>query len=113
MFNSENLISSITHEEISGEYEKLKEFYRTILESFALKGLPFVSKFLHLLTKGSKSVQIRKAVLRQTAAFAISDIEKECPWISRDLIRLVLRELKSKKVIKLQGKGRGAKWLLK
>ena len=30
MFNSENLISSITHEEISGEYEKLKEFYREV-----------------------------------------------------------------------------------
>jgi Fic family protein len=62
--------------------------------------------------KGSKSDQVRKAVLRQTAPFAISDIEKECPWISRDMIRLVLRELKADGVIKPQGKGRGAKWIL-
>lgn len=62
--------------------------------------------------KGSKSDQVRKAVLRQTAAFAISDIEKECPWISRDMIRLVLRKMKAEDVIKPQGKGRGAKWKL-
>ncbi len=60
--------------------------------------------------KGSKSDQVRKAVLRQTVAFAISDIEKECPWISRDMIRLVLRKMKSEGMIKLQGKGRGANW---
>jgi Fic family protein len=61
--------------------------------------------------KGSKSDQIRKAVLRQTVPFAISDIEKECPWIGRDMIRLVLRELKVEGVITLRGKGRGAKWV--
>lgn len=62
--------------------------------------------------KGSKSEQVRKAVLRQAGPFAISDIEKECPWISRDLIRLVLREMKSEGSIKPQGKGRGARWKL-
>ncbi len=62
--------------------------------------------------KGSKSDQVRQAVLRQTGTFAISDIEKECPWITRDWIRLVLREMKSEKIIKLEGKGRGAKWRL-
>lgn len=62
--------------------------------------------------KGSKSDQIRKTVLRQVSAFAISDIEKECPWISRDMIRLVLRELKVEGAIRPQGKGRGAKWIV-
>jgi Fic family protein len=62
--------------------------------------------------KGSKSDQVRKAVLRQTGIFSISDIEKECPWITRDWIRLVLREMKVEKLIVLQGKGRGAKWRL-
>jgi Fic family protein len=63
--------------------------------------------------KGSKSDQVRKAVLRQPRPFAISDIEKECPWITRDWIRLVLREMKEEKLIQLQGKGRGAKWIVK
>ena len=62
--------------------------------------------------KGSKSDQVRKAVLRQTAPFAISDIEKDCPWITRDWIRIVLRKMKAEGIIKAQGKGRGAKWLI-
>ena len=61
--------------------------------------------------KGSKSNQVRQAVLRQTVSFSISEIEKECPWISRDMIRLVLREMKAEGSIKPVGKGRGAKWL--
>jgi hypothetical protein len=43
--------------------------------------------------------------------FAISDIEKECPHISRDMIKLVLRDLRDTGVIEVQGKGRGAKWI--
>ncbi|MDZ4676372.1 MAG: Fic family protein [Oligoflexia bacterium] len=62
--------------------------------------------------KGSKSDQVRQAVLRQKGSFAISEIENECPWITRDWIRLVLREMKAEKLIQLQGKGRGAKWRL-
>jgi Fic family protein len=60
--------------------------------------------------RGSKTDQVRKAVARQIVPFAISDIEKECPWISRDMIRLVLREMKAEGLIKSTGKGRSAKW---
>jgi Fic family protein len=60
--------------------------------------------------RGSKTDQVRKAVERQIVPFAISDIEKECPWISRDMIRLVLREMKAEGLIKSTGKGRSAKW---
>jgi hypothetical protein len=42
--------------------------------------------------------------------FAISDIESECPGISRDMIRVVLRKLRDEGVLELQGHGRGAKW---
>ena len=62
-------------------------------------------------TKISKTEQIRMAVERRVAPFAISDIEKECPHISRDMIKLVLRDLRDEDVIVVQGKGRGAKWL--
>ncbi len=61
--------------------------------------------------RGSKTDHVRQAVGRQIGTFAISDIEKECPWISRDMIRLVLRELRDEKVIRGIGKGRGAKWI--
>jgi Fic family protein len=63
--------------------------------------------------KGSKTEQIRMAVNRRIGPFAISDIESDCPGISRDMIRLVLRQLRDEKAIFLQGKGRGAKWIRK
>ncbi len=63
--------------------------------------------------KGSKTNQIRDAVNRRFGPFAISDIEMDCPNISRDMIRLVLRKLKEEGLIQLKGKGRGAKWLRK
>ena len=61
--------------------------------------------------RGSKTEQIRMAVNRKIGLFAISDIEADCPGISRDMIRLVLRQLRDEKAIVLQGKGRGAKWI--
>lgn len=61
--------------------------------------------------KVSKTEQIRLAVERKVGPFAISDIEKECPHISRDMIRNVLRELRDEGAIAVQGKGRGARWI--
>lgn len=62
-------------------------------------------------TKVSKTEQIRMAVERQAGPFAISNIEHECPHISRDMIKLVLRDLRDEGLIVVQGKGRGAKWV--
>ena len=63
--------------------------------------------------RGTKTEQIKQAVSRRTAPFAISDIEADCPGISREMVRKVLRELRDNGVIELQGKGRGARWLRK
>ncbi|MFZ2961294.1 MAG: Fic family protein [Candidatus Ozemobacteraceae bacterium] len=62
--------------------------------------------------RGSKTDQIRQAVNRRMGLFAISDIEGDCPGISRDMIRNVLRQLRDEKFILRQGSGRGAKWLV-
>jgi len=64
-------------------------------------------------SKVSKTEQIRMAVERQVGPFAISNIERECPHISRDMIKLVLRDLRDEGLIAVQGKGRGAKWIRK
>jgi Fic family protein len=61
--------------------------------------------------KLSKTEQIRMAVERKVGPFAISEIEEECPHISRDMIKLVLRDLRDAGVIAIKGKGRGAKWV--
>jgi len=63
--------------------------------------------------KGSKTDQIIASVQRKIGPFAISDIKAECPLISRDMIRIVLRKLRDDGVIVVKGKGRGAKWIKK
>ncbi|NLD27602.1 MAG: Fic family protein [Myxococcales bacterium] len=63
--------------------------------------------------KGSKTDQIRQTVGRKIGPFSISDIERECFNTSRDMVRNVLRQLKSEGKIVLQGKGRNAKWINK
>jgi len=61
--------------------------------------------------RGSKTDQIRQAVTRRMGPFAISDIEADCPGISRDMVRVVLRQLKDEGAISPDGRGRGAKWI--
>lgn len=60
--------------------------------------------------KGKKTEQIIQAVNRRIRPFSISEIENDCPGISRDWIRLVLRKLGREGKIEVRGKGRGAKW---
>jgi Fic family protein len=60
--------------------------------------------------RGSKSEQVRAAVERRIASFSISDLERECPGVSRDTIRLVLRQMREGGSVHLEGHGRGARW---
>ena len=60
--------------------------------------------------KGSKTAQIKATIRNKIGPFLISDIEKDCPHISRDMIRNVLRQLRDEGRIKSTGIGRGAKW---
>jgi len=60
--------------------------------------------------RGAKTNQVREAVLSRRELFSISDIETLCAGVSRDTVRLVLRRLKSERMISPTGKGRSAKW---
>ena len=59
---------------------------------------------------GSKTDMIRNAVDGFIADFSITEVEKACPKVSRDMIRHVLGQLREAGVIIPVGKGRGAKW---
>ena len=61
--------------------------------------------------RGAKTEQIKLAVQRKVGPFAISDIENECPGITRDMIRHVLHQLRDEGLIHSTGVGRGAKWV--
>ena len=60
---------------------------------------------------GSKTEQIKLAIDRRTGPFAISDIERECPGISRDMVRHVLRQMRDEGALRSTGVGRNAKWI--
>lgn len=62
--------------------------------------------------RGGKQAHIREYVLAQVAPFSISDVERARPGVSRDTIRLVLRDMKAEGLIAPIGKGRGAKWVV-
>jgi len=62
--------------------------------------------------RGAKSDRVRAAVLSRSMPFSISDIEGQCPGVSRDTVRLVLRAMKAEGLIAPKGKGRGAMWSL-
>lgn len=61
--------------------------------------------------RGAKTEMVEAAIARRIGQFAISDIEADCPGVTRDWIRMVLRRLKKSGEIELIGRGRGAKWI--
>lgn len=60
--------------------------------------------------RGAKTEVVIQAVNSQIGDFSISDIERLCPGISRDMIRLVFRQLQKDKKITCLGKGQSARW---
>jgi len=61
--------------------------------------------------RGAKTEQIRAAVTRRLGPFSITDIEADCPGVSRDMVRHILRQMRTAGLIRVQGSGRGAKWM--
>ena len=60
--------------------------------------------------RGSKTQQIKAAVRRRIEPFSITDIEGDCPGVSRDMVRHVLRQMRDDGLIEVRGRGRGARW---
>ena len=60
--------------------------------------------------RGSKTALVRAAVNRRTQPFAISELEEDCPGVSRDMVRHVLRAMRDEGLIVVEGRGRGARW---
>ncbi len=60
--------------------------------------------------RGSKTQMIRDAVGRRIRPFAISEIERDCPGVSRPMVRKVLEDLRTEDVIELRGRGRAARY---
>lgn len=62
------------------------------------------------VSHGGKTERVRLAVLRQNEPFSLSEMEDQCPGVSRDMVRHVLARLRDEGLIEARGHGRGARW---
>jgi len=60
--------------------------------------------------RGAKTDLVQNAVKNMPSTFGISDIERACPSVGRDMIRVVLNGLRNSGKLRCMGAGRGAKW---
>lgn len=60
--------------------------------------------------KGAKTEMIETAIAACSGAFTLSDLERACSGISRDMVRKVLKDLQKGGAVECIGRGPGAKW---
>ena len=60
--------------------------------------------------RGAKTELVKSAVQRATGPFRVADIQRECPGVSIDLIRRVLKQLRTAGRVECISLGRGAQW---
>jgi Fic family protein len=60
--------------------------------------------------RGSKRELVLEAIGRHEGAFTIAELERECPGVSREMIRRVLREERMAGKVACVGRGPAARW---
>jgi len=60
--------------------------------------------------KGEKTRFILRAIDRTAGAFRITELQKECPNVSVDMIRRVLKNLRAQNQVECLGRGQNARW---
>jgi len=60
--------------------------------------------------RGAKTELVEHAIESIDGEFGITDLERLCPGVSRDMIRRLLRDLKATGRVVCLGRGPGAKW---
>ncbi len=60
--------------------------------------------------RGSKRELILEAIGRHTGDFTMAELERDCPGVSREMIRRVLREERVKGQVACVGRGPAARW---
>ena len=60
--------------------------------------------------RGSKRELVLAALARIAGEFTVAELERACPGVSRDMIRLVLRERQAQGMLVCEGRGPAARW---
>jgi Fic family protein len=61
--------------------------------------------------KGSKTELVIDQINKLPETFTMSQLQSKCPEVSRDMIRKVLKDLRSEEKITAEGRGPAAKWI--
>jgi len=61
---------------------------------------------------GAKARRVREAALRRTKPFALADLQSDCPGVSLPTIKKELGRMKAEGLVMVQGRGRGARWVV-
>jgi len=61
--------------------------------------------------RGAKTEMVLQAFERLPAQFRLVDLERACPGVTRDMIRVVLNRLKNEERVEAVGRGAGARWV--
>jgi Fic family protein len=95
------------HEDAHDPFPWLRYFWGVLLRSYR----EFEDRVGRIKPgRGSKSKQVREAILSLAVPFSISDIERLSPGVGRDTVRLVLRQLRDEGLVVSSGVGRAATW---
>lgn len=95
------------HDSEHDPFPWLRYFWGVVLKAYS----EFEERVGTLDGAGSKTDRIIATIERKIGPVPISQLEDECPGVSRDMIRHVLRQLRDEGRVKVVGKGRGAKWV--
>jgi hypothetical protein len=60
--------------------------------------------------RGEKSEVVTGAIRRAIGDFSVADLQRECPGVSVDMIRHVLKRLRQDGEVDCLGRGRSARW---
>jgi DNA-binding HxlR family transcriptional regulator len=60
--------------------------------------------------KGGKTDQVLTAIAKAGGTFRVSDLQRECPGVGVDMIRKVLKDLKSSGRVVCLNRGQSAQW---
>jgi len=59
---------------------------------------------------GARTRLVKEAIASAPAEFSLTELERRCPNVNREMIRWVLRDLKARGQVECLGRGPGAKW---
>jgi len=79
----------------------LKEAYREFETRVNLMAEP----------RGAKTAKVISVISQEPGTFTVSHLRAECPGVSVDMIRRILKDLQKEGKVRCQGRGRGARWI--